>query len=118
MTVPQSNQRHMTMKPFLLGPILGAVCFVAGVQAQNNFVLNPNMGFGFVNFDGSLRPGERFYLTTGSFQRGMAYNPGSGNIILVDRAVNAASPNISGGIYIINGTDGQDVGALNTAGMS
>src|SRR6185503_16881200 len=35
-----------------------------------------------------------------------------------DRAVNAASPNISGGIYVINGTDGQDVGALNTAGMS
>ncbi len=47
------------------------------------------------------------YLAVGSLERGLAYNPATGNLILVSRS---ASGN---GIRVLNGTTGADVGALN-----
>jgi hypothetical protein len=95
--------------------------------AQSTYaVLNPLSGFGG---DGNLVPGERSYITgTGAqanFQRGIAYNPITGNLIFIDReAGGAGSSNITGKIYILNGLSG-DVettagisGTLSTNGMS
>lgn len=47
------------------------------------------------------------YLGTGSLERGMSYNPATGNLVVVSRS---ASGN---GIRILNGTTGADAGALN-----
>jgi hypothetical protein len=87
-------------------------------SAQTTFTLNPNTNFGCCTwFDGSIRPGDRSYVTTGNAQRGLAYNPATDNIILVDRALGGGSPNISGGIYVLTGATGADVRTLSTNGM-
>ena len=47
------------------------------------------------------------YLQTGNLERGLAYNPITGNLILVSRS------SAGNGIRILNGQSGVDVGALN-----
>jgi hypothetical protein len=47
------------------------------------------------------------YLGTGSLERGLAYNPVTGNLILVSRST------AGNGIRILSGTTGDDLGALN-----
>lgn len=47
------------------------------------------------------------YLGTGSLERGLDYNPVTGNLILVSRST------AGNGIRILNGTTGVDTGALN-----
>lgn len=47
------------------------------------------------------------YLSTGSLERGLAYNPTTGNLILVSRSA------AGNGIRILSGTTGADLGALN-----
>lgn len=76
----------------------------------------------FGNGDGWREPGENLsgdlpgltdgsgfykYLQVGNLERGMAYNPVSGNLVLVSRS------SAGNGIRILNGTTGDDVGALN-----
>lgn len=53
----------------------------------------------------SLAPGDRSYLTTDNNQRGIAYNPASGNLLLVNRA---------GAISInkLRASDGADQGTM------
>ena len=55
--------------------------------------------------DGWLAPGDRTYLTTDNAQRGLAYNPVTGNLLLVNR---------SGGVSvnILSGVTGANVGTL------
>lgn len=47
------------------------------------------------------------YLGTGSLERGLAYNPATGNLVLVSRST------AGNGIRVLNGTTGADSGALN-----
>ncbi|HOY58174.1 MAG TPA: PEP-CTERM sorting domain-containing protein [Verrucomicrobiota bacterium] len=54
----------------------------------------------------SLAPGDRPYLTTGNTERGMAYNPLTGHVLLVSRAT--ATPTIA----ILDGLTGADLGTL------
>jgi hypothetical protein len=65
--------------------------------------LTPLTSFG--GGDGWLAPGDRAYLTTDNTQRGLAYNPTTGHLLLVNR---------SGGlsINILDAASGDDVGAL------
>jgi hypothetical protein len=56
--------------------------------------------------DGWVAPGERTYLTTDNTQRGLAYNPVTGNLLLVSRAGGGLSVNV------LNGTTGANVGTL------
>jgi hypothetical protein len=56
----------------------------------------------------SVAPGLRPYMTTGNTERGMAYNPATGHVLLVSRAGNPNPP----GIAILDGTTGADVGTL------
>ena len=55
----------------------------------------------------SATPGTYNYLLTGSLERGMAYNPVSGNLILVSRSA------VGNGLRVLSGTTGADVGFLN-----
>ncbi len=54
----------------------------------------------------SFAPGSRSYLTTNSTERGLAYNPATGNLLLVSRAGSA-------NIYVLNSTNGFDLHVLN-----
>ena len=56
---------------------------------------------------GTATAGAYSYLGTGSLERGLAYNPVTGNLILVSRST------AGNGIRILNGQTGVDVGALN-----
>ncbi|MEP6662362.1 MAG: DUF4623 domain-containing protein [Verrucomicrobiota bacterium] len=53
-----------------------------------------------------LAPGSRPYLTTGSTERGMTFNPATGRLLLVSRA---GTPQI----YVLNSTNGADLHTLN-----
>jgi hypothetical protein len=54
----------------------------------------------------SLAPGLRPYLTTGNTERGMAYNPMTGHVLLVSRAGSVPT------VAVLDGTTGADVGTL------
>jgi hypothetical protein len=59
----------------------------------------------------NLDPGSRTYLTTDNTQRGLAYNPVSGNVLIVNRA---------GGLSVnkVSSVDGSDQGTLDVTGIS
>lgn len=97
------------MKKIVVLPLLIAV-FVAsqsGVLGQP-FQLLPLTAFG-TNGDGTIRPGDFPFLTgDGSrYQRGMAYNPTTGHLIIVNRF-----PPGSETINIIDAATGTNVGTL------
>lgn len=56
--------------------------------------------------DGYLAPGDRPYLTTDNTQRGLAFNPATGHVLLVNR-------NTALSINVLDGSSGADLGALN-----
>ena len=69
--------------------------------------LAPLTSFG-VNGDGSIRPGERTYITAGSnLQRGMAYNPVTGHLIVASR-----NPTSAPTLNIVDGVTGADLGSM------
>jgi len=59
----------------------------------------------------ALLPGDRTYLTTGTNQRGLAYNPVTGHLILVNR---------SGGIsvHLLDALTGDDLGVMDTTSVT
>ncbi len=59
----------------------------------------------------SLSPGDRSYLTDDNRERGLAYNPATGNVIVVQRS---GDPTIA----VLNGADGEEVGQLSVTGIS
>lgn len=54
----------------------------------------------------NLGPGARSYLTTGNTERGLAFNPANGHLLLVSRAVASS-------VYVLNSTNGADLHTLN-----
>ena len=82
-----------------------ALSFLATAQALE---LVPLATFG-ANGDGTIRPGELPFLTSDGlrYQRGMAYNPTTGHLIIVNRY-----PIGSETINIIDAFTGAEVGAL------
>lgn len=88
----------------ILGLAIAAIPFAIFAQTPQ---LVPLATFGS-NGDGSIRPNERSYITgTNSFQRGMAFNPTTGNLIIANR-----SPISAPTVNIVNGTNGADVGVV------
>src|SRR5688572_30815726 len=59
--------------------------------------------------DGNLAPGDRAYLTADNLQRGLAYNPVTNHLLLVNRV---PVTNVVEGIHILDGTTGDDIGML------
>lgn len=86
---------------FLVAIAATLMSLAASAQAA---LLQPLASFG--GGDGHLAPGDRAYLTTDNTQRGLAYNPATGNLLLVNRA-GALS------INVLNSNTGDDLGTLN-----
>lgn len=59
----------------------------------------------------SLKPGDRSYLTIDNTQRGVAYNPASGHVLVANRAGSLS-------VNILDSATGQDVGTLDMTGIS
>src|SRR5215204_3678152 len=91
------------MKNSLLASALLGLTLLCNASAQTTH-LSPLSTFG-PNADGSLRPGDRPYLTIGGTERGMAYNPVTGHILVVSR-VDPLN------VYILDGMTGADIGTL------
>jgi hypothetical protein len=111
-------QFNLMKRPlFLACCVAGAALFTPSALAQTHAFLNPLFPFG-PHGDGSLRPGDQAYVTTGSFQRGLAHNPATGNLIFIDRqAGGSGSAGITGFIYVLNGVTGEAIATLSTNGM-
>jgi hypothetical protein len=94
--------------------------FTFSVQAQSNYVLNPLTTFG--SGDGSIQPPSSSPPVDAGFnQRGIAYDPISGNVVYVDThsgSGGSAAINPSAGIYILDGATGAVITTLNTNGIS
>ncbi len=59
----------------------------------------------------SNAPGSRAYLTIDNAQRGLTYNPDSGNILVVTRTP-------ANGVYVLNADSGEDVGQMGLSGVT
>lgn len=89
-----------------LALISAAAMLAATASAQ--VTLTPVAGFGA---NGWIAPGSTPFLTTTNTERGLAYNPATGNLILVSRA---------GGnnVRVLNGATGVDQGGLDVTGIT
>jgi hypothetical protein len=85
-----------------LATLLGA----SSLLAQST--MSPIATFGT---NGWLAPGSASYLGSANNERGFAYNPATGNLVLVSR---------TGGTFIkvLSGTTGADLGTLNATGIT
>src|SRR6266498_2131542 len=83
-------------------------------KSQTIYQLTPLPNFG-THSDGSIRPGDnppsnlgsQALFDTGFNVRGMAYNPGSNSIVIVDaHSGSGGSTDVRGGIYVLEGDFG------------
>ncbi len=98
----------MTRISFAL--ISAAALLAANASAQ--VTLTPVAGFGA---NGWMAPGSSPYLGITNTERGMAYNPTTGNLVLVSRA-NVGG--VSNNVRILNGATGADLGGLSPTGIT
>jgi hypothetical protein len=97
------------MKNLLPKLLLFTLLSTLGASAQS-VLLQPLVTFG-TNGDGTLRAGDAAFLTpTNQFQRGMAYNPATGHLLVVDRSPASSANN---DVYILDGETGATLGILN-----
>lgn len=84
------------------------VTLLAVNSALSQSTLTPLATFGT---NGWIAPGASAFVTTGNTERGLAYNPITGNLVLVSRA---------GGtnLRVLDGQTGADLGALNSTGIT
>lgn len=85
-----------------------AAAAFGAAHASAQVSLTPVAGFGS---NGWLAPGSTPYLATANNERGMSYNPLTGNLLLVSR---------TGGlnVRVLNGATGADLGGLDVTGVS
>ncbi|MDB6108860.1 MAG: hypothetical protein JWR69_610 [Pedosphaera sp.] len=84
-----------------------------GATSSTNAVLTivPSLLTGAQSSLWSLAPGNRTYLANDDAQRGLAYNPVSGNVLIISRTP-------TNGVHILNSTNGADLGTLNVSVVS
>jgi hypothetical protein len=110
------------MKRLLPATILSALFALgvfSGAQAQTTRMLSPLTTFGNAG-DGTIQPGATDPyppFDTGSNQRGMACDPVSGNLVLVNTLSGGGGGFLAGAIYIVDGIYGTNITTLNTNGM-
>lgn len=95
----------------MLKNTLSLICAAAALLstgATAQVTLTPLSSFGT---NGWLAPGSSAFITTGSTERGIAYNPTTNNLVLVSRA---------GGtnLRVLDGISGSDLGALDPTGIA
>jgi hypothetical protein len=81
-------------------------------QAQLTGAMSVKSSFGA---NGWLAPGASTYLGTSNLARGLAFNPVTGNLVLVSRVTDGTT---SLNVRILNGTTGADLGRLGYAGIA
>lgn len=89
--------------------VRSAIASLLGASAAlSQSTMTPLASFGT---NGWLAPGSTPYLTTGNTERGLGYNPATGNLVLASRA---------GGnnLRVLHGTTGADLGALDATGVT
>lgn len=103
------------MKSFQYLTVFLATVFAA-VHLQAQITVNPLSSFG--GGDGWLAPGEGGYgyLTTGNTERGLAYNPVTGNLLLVSRANPTGTNGVN--IRILDSLTGADLSPVGTGGLN
>lgn len=100
---------NRTLCSFALLVVVAAALAASASASNVPYTLTPKLSFG--GGDGWLSPDEEDDLTTDNTQRGLTYNPATGNVLVVDR---------NGGttVKIFDGTTGADLGDLDTTGLS
>lgn len=93
-------------KSIVAGTLL---CVLMSARCLAGPMLSPLTSFG--GGDGWLAPGDRPYLTTNDSQAGFAFNPVTGNLLLVNRAGGVSIP-------ILSSASGADVGTLNAGNIA
>ncbi len=83
-----------------------AVCLAVLASASAGAALSPLATFGTNGWLAPTLP----YLTTGNTERGMAYNPATGNVVLISRV------GATGTYKLLDGQSGADNGDLNQGG--
>ncbi|MGI8967098.1 MAG: hypothetical protein ACR2H1_13560, partial [Limisphaerales bacterium] len=92
-------------------PILPLLLFLSVSAVQAQVTLQPLTTFG-TNGDGTIRPNDYPFLTSSNqWQRGMAYNPTTGHLLVVDRSTNGPTGSFND-VYILDGTTGAALGKL------
>jgi hypothetical protein len=97
------------MKATLLVGGLLVAALSSGTLAAPGFTLEPKTTFG--GGDALLAPGDRPYLTTDNNQRGMAYNPVTDHLYVVNRTGGLS-------VNVLDASTGADVGSLNVSGIT
>jgi hypothetical protein len=110
----------MKTKPsfYVLLALFAAVLLaVADAKAQTVFTLSPLTSFG-TRSDGSIQPTDVSWVDSNTNQRGLAYDPITGNLVFVDtHSGSGGSTNVLGNVFILDGTTGANLTTLNTNGM-
>jgi hypothetical protein len=84
--------------------LLSLAPFLNSASAQ--FQLVPLSTFG-TNSDGTVRPGQEAFLTSDTLQRGMAYNPTTGHLLVANRSPLGAET-----IAVVDGDYGTNITSL------
>ncbi len=110
---PREVASRQFMNPAGWGAVLavfGAGVLLAGLTSHAQQQLAPLTTFG-PHGDGTLRPGDVSFLTDDGnrYQRGMAFNPLTGHLIIVNRYPVGAET-----INVIDAATGAEIGALDT----
>jgi hypothetical protein len=113
----KSFPKFMNMKILSHGLFVAAALAVSPAYAEHYHSMTPMTGFGPSATGEILADGSVPFLTTGASQRGLARNPVTGNLIFVDRASSSQGADVSGSIYVLNGTDGSVISTLSTNGI-
>ena len=95
------------MNPAHLLCSLGATLLAANALLGQSAIA-PLATFGT---NGWLAPGSSAFLTTTNTERGMAFNPATGNLVLVSR-------NGGNNVRILSGATGADLGGLDVTGVT
>jgi len=90
---------------------LALACAVATSLGADLFAQSSMVPLATFGTNGWLSPGTSGFLGTGNLERGFAYNPVTGNLILCSRA---GGPNLR----ILNGATGADLGGLDVTGLA
>src|SRR4051812_3556397 len=85
---------------------------ISGTINAQTLVMQPLSTFG-ANGDGSIQPDERTYLnSTNQLQRGLAYNPITGHILVASRTNSFGNESI----HVLDGITGAEIKTLDFTG--
>jgi hypothetical protein len=104
------------MRKALLTSLLLTIAALINSASAQFFKIQPLAAFG-TNGDGSIRPGDVDFLNSSNqIQRGLAWNPVTGHVLVACRT-NSASPTIER-VLIVDGATGTNIGQLDMSSLA